>query len=138
VKLYEAIELGSGLVKENYENFLRNQNDPCGCALGAAYMALFPFREWFIFEGGQMIRQMAPYIPASGIDMECPVCAWRESPASSITKGILLECLVNHLHHRHRWPRQKIADWLKPIEDEYERQHPAVDAAIPILEEVKS
>jgi hypothetical protein len=138
VKLYEAIELGSGLVKEDHEIFLSNQNNPCGCALGTAYMAMLPFREWYIFEGGQMMRQIAPRIPASVLDIRCPVCKWRESPMSPVVEGILLECLVNHLHHRHRWPRQRIADWLKPIEDEYERQHPAVDAAIPVLEEVKS
>ena len=136
MKLYEAIELGSGLVRENHAYYLTNEKDPCGCALGTAWMALFPFREWAIWNGKEITRRIATRIATSGIVVPCPLCSY--STHVEFSPGVELEWLVNHLHAHHRWSRQQIADWLKPIEDEYERQHPVTDVKTQDLERIES
>jgi hypothetical protein len=117
-KLYELIELGSALTEEVH-------GDYCHCALGTAAAALGLTENLRI--GRAVYMALAEH--CMPIDFPCPECScWGPTFndqgfnfSEMYPEGQPLLWLVDHLHTAHDWPRQKIAEWLKPIEDTFAR-----------------
>jgi len=139
VKLYELIEEGALVTGEDHRGYLRvrtwrdvirerrfGTNEMYCCALGTAYVALVGEPEYRSaarceFSGRKPVfRDLRHAIGASRLVVNCPRCSYRQD----------LLTVVDHLHRTmdehdgHEWPRLKIVEWLKPIEDAYAAAHP--------------
>jgi hypothetical protein len=156
VKLYELIELGGSFVVEDHDSYLETGDtfvtgelmgqpisygsEVCGCLIGTAAYACGERpddTETYYTTGKRLYRALMRQVPAASEPVYCPAAA-EDGNRCHLQPVAQLLSVAEHLHNYHDWPRQKIADWLKPIEDEYERRHPSVDVSIPVLKEVKS
>lgn len=130
MKLYEAIELGSTIIKES-RNFLKDQ---CGCALGTAAGAISG-ADKTAMNFDEVLLLLGDLKNLEGTIMPCPEgCLFRLSyderygiyEKSEFEHEYVYDGLggllstVSHLHFFHGWKRQRIAEWLKPIEDALE------------------
>ena len=133
MKLYELIELGSTHVVEEHNCYLGERKIPiaslmgetvlfrqetCGCALGtAAFAAGMKEADFFVMT---VHRTIIDHVPHAKEPVTCPEC---------MKTGQLL-VIAEHLHlSGHNWPRQRIAEWLKPIEDSLEQKRQEEEAA---------
>jgi hypothetical protein len=105
----------------------------CGCALGTAYVAatgiectpgdLTPSAaQVYGFAMCNELRQMVISVPhllcPEHLDGKCRPNGDHPMVTDSVS-------MVDHLHSRHMWPRQKIAEWLRPFEQAAEQKQAA-------------
>ena len=101
MKLSEAIMLGAALKPQGFGQILR---DGKTCALGAAHDSLgLSFR--CEYGGGCELENLYPFL--MGQQFECPECGGGDRLAFII---------ASHLNDRHKWSREKIAEWVASIE----------------------
>lgn len=98
MKLSEAIRLGSMLRPQAFGAMYENNGS---CAYGAAYEAI----------GARFTSKPAIDIwPWLANTLTCPCCGISEQYGASV--------ISDHLNDDHKWPRERIADWVATIEPE--------------------
>ena len=123
MKFYELIELGSTLVKA------REHGNTCYdcCVIGTAAAAVgarLPNNKGLANDLYAAIK--AAVGPTAELNPPCPACKYTAPHYGSdhdyrmYPGGAPLLWLADHLHTSHRWDRQRIAEFIKPIEDAYE------------------
>jgi hypothetical protein len=100
MRLSEAIRLGA-MLKPQYHGDLWSGDGRRSCAYGAALDAI----------GRGHACRVARELPPAWLELgarpeTCPACQIA-MPATSV---------VTHLNDKHEWTRERIADWLEPIE----------------------
>ena len=119
MKLYEAIRLGSMLHPQTFdhlEEFRRvySPNPLIGvrkivvatCAMGAAFKALGITNETEVPNEWRSEEEVSVSCPTKSDEV-----SYCGDPDCSMSD------MVMHLNDTHRWTREKIADWLEPIEE---------------------
>jgi hypothetical protein len=101
MKLSEAIRLGATLKPQAFDGLDHHGGS---CALRAAAEALGLPTDG-IYINYNLLRELYPYLGKAG--QPCPVCA---------TKIGLPSDVIGHLNDKHRWTRERIADFVETIE----------------------
>lgn len=111
MKVSEAIRLGSMLRPQGFGGLWTGMGETHSCALGAAFDAL----------GCGFIGLGRPPLK---VDL------WLKDRATCPTCGPYVyarrEEIIAHLNDRHRWTRERIADWVESIE---RTEHPVAESA---------
>lgn len=147
MKLHEAIRLGSMLRPQNHGDLYAERTRGilglttermASCALGAAYEAagvepfirtvakgelLSGFRGQMAIADGHetVISYPDPWYAFVQTIQPCPACTKYDA--------LELHRLIPHLNDRHKWARERIADWVQSIEEAHEQS----SVAVPVL-----
>jgi hypothetical protein len=97
MKLSAAILLGSTLRKQCFRDLFR---DGGSCAMGAAFEAIGADR-LFPLEG-------TPWRWLLVASLRCPECGVEEPWVTIV--------ITSHLNDKHRWSRERIAEWVATVE----------------------
>jgi len=100
MKLSECIRLGSMLGSQYFGSWFGHDNS--SCALGAASLAIG------CADGGEVSRRWEWGWDES-VELHCPECGQARR---------LYAAIIAHLNDKHRWSRERIADWVATIEPE--------------------
>lgn len=110
MKLSEAIRLGA-MMKPQCFNGMTNPDQTESCAVGAAYDAigllgrLRPGLDRVNIK--ELVAEAAPHwIPIIDAPSACPACGYG-----------MKWLAIAHINDKHRWTRERIADWVETIEN---------------------
>ena len=108
IKLSEAIRLGSMLKPQGFGDKSANPEQEATCALGASLSAI-----------GASVRDVTKY---DFLRQRWPfLCERKQCPACGFNRAALW-IISDHLNDRHKWTRERIADWVATIEPEDTQQ----------------
>ena len=113
LRLSEAIRLGSMLRPQIFGQI---SNALGSCAFGAAKESIGDRTP----EGFWDPERNFPVVGL--LPRECPVCGEVEKLRASI--------ISEHLNDRHRWTRERIADWVESVEREIEAKQQPADSLV--------
>jgi hypothetical protein len=105
MRLSDAILRGSRLGEQMFGEV--SDDEWNSCALGAAGLALTELLTGVptLYNPAYRIFMTWPWLKSDGY--ECPAgCGQKNIPAA----------IISHLNDDHRWPRQRIAEWVATIE----------------------
>ena len=108
--LYEAIKLGAMLKPQGFGGGSATKNADETCAFGAARDAI-----------GQWSKDCNIMWPVVASLTHCPDCKTKMNPKRCESGATVISV---HLNDTHKWTREQIAEWLKPIEVAYYKKHP--------------
>lgn len=109
MKLSEAIKLGSLLRGQAFCEYMTLIQPVRSCALGAALEAMGRDKAALPSKEAARIWSWAADV---GHPTNCPVCL----PEFKIQHGCSVLSMITHLNDKHRWTRERIADWVESIE----------------------
>lgn len=115
MKLSDAIEVGAQLRPQAFGSYFTGTSraDACSCALGAAYEATFPDRplahDALVNDFDRTLAVTFPILKAEE-KLFCPECAGASSFNDNLCNVLI------HLNDEHRWPRERIAGYVRGFE----------------------
>jgi len=108
MRLSDAIRLGAMLRPQGFERLFHQGHS---CAIGAAFEA-------GNVPAGTRDIELASFfddVPL-GCRLRCPQCAISFTLELGKPSAVNLAIGITHLNDIHRWPRERIADWVETLE----------------------